>query len=80
MQKVIIILTELDIRGNAASSKFAWEGTCRIEDLVTVDIGKGGISSVGEESVGHMPENDGREIENSIQRCDRSVFFFLSNL
>lgn len=97
MRKVIIVLAEPGIGGNAASSKFAREGTRGIEDLATVDIGsitallggspapidgrvgdigKGGISSVGEESAGRVPENDGRDIENDIRR-DASEDFLL---
>ena len=39
------------------------------------DIGNGGISSVGEESAGREPDNDGRDNENDIRIDAREAFF-----
>ena len=76
LQKVVTILADPGIGGNIALSKFQWEDTRGMEDLVTDavlrgsqifidgrvgDIGNGGISSVGEESAGHDPDNDGHD-------------------
>ena len=35
----------------------------------------GGISSVGEESAGHEPDNDGHDNENNIRIDAREAFF-----